>query len=101
MPKVRRATTVKVLLSPSLQDGIEDFAVGTTEVPPLARAPVTTTRTPPRCGCSLPAASGAILGGRDCPAGPGTVVFTPPGTFHQVINTRDEPVKLYCTSSAE
>ena len=29
------------------------------------------------------------------PHRPGTVVYTPPGTFHQFINTGDEPVKLY------
>ena len=42
----------------------------------------------------------AIVGDREYPAtGPGTVVYGrgPPGTasFHQFINTGDEPVKLY------
>ena len=37
----------------------------------------------------------AIVGDREYPTGPGTVVYTPPGTFHQFINTGDEPVKLY------
>ena len=37
----------------------------------------------------------AIVGDREYPTGPDTVVYTPPGTFHQFVNTGDEPVKLY------
>ena len=37
----------------------------------------------------------AIVGDREYPTGPGTVVYPPPGTFHQFINTGDEPVTLY------
>ena len=40
----------------------------------------------------------AIVGDREYPTGPRTVVYTPPGTLHQFINTGDEPVKLYFLS---
>ena len=38
----------------------------------------------------------AVVGGRECTSPPrGTVVYTPTRRFHRIINTGDEPVKLY------
>ena len=72
------------------------FKVPTAPLPAeVARAPATTIRRPPRCGCFFAGCGRAIVGDRAYPTGPGTIVYTPPGTFHQFLNTGDEPVKLY------
>ena len=36
-----------------------------------------------------------MVGDRDYPTDPGTVVYTRHGTFHKFVKTGDEPVKLY------
>ncbi len=91
-PAVR---TVKVLLSPLLQDGLEDFSVGITEVPPHGEGTRHNHPTAAEVWLFFAGRGRAIVGDREYPTGPGTVVYTPPGTFHQFVNTGDEPVKLY------
>ncbi len=91
-PAVR---TVKVLLSPLLQDGLEDFSVGITEVPPHGKGTRHNHPDAAEVWLFFAGRGRAIVGDREYPTGPGTVVYTPPGTFHQFINTGDEPVKLY------
>ena len=86
---------MKVLLSPLLQEGLEDFSVGVTEVPPHGEGTRHNHPDAAEVWLFFAGRGRAIVGDREYPTGPGTVVYTPPGTFHQFINTGDEPVKLY------
>ena len=90
-PAVRN---VRVLLSPFLQDGLESFAVGYTEVAAGDRG--TRHRHAEAEIWLFFAGSGrAIVGDREVQTFPGMVIYTPAGVDHQFLNTGDETVKLY------
>ena len=80
-PAVR---TVKVLLSPLLQEGLEDFLVGITEVPPNGEGTRHNHPHATEVWLFFAGRGRAIFGDREYPTGPGTVVYTPSGTFHPV-----------------
>lgn len=86
---------VRVLLSPLIQDGIEDFAVGFTEVPPF----IAGTRHHHKNGSEiwlLYSGNGlARVGEEEFQVSAGSVVYTPAGTEHQFVNNTSEPVRLY------
>ena len=95
---------VKVLLSPLLQDGIGDFAVGTCEVPPHQKGSRHTHPDAAEVWLFYEGDGRAVVGDRETVTGPGSVVYTPPGVSHQFFNTGDTPVKLfwlYSPSGAE
>ena len=95
---------VKALLSPQLQPGMGDFAVGTCEVPPGQMGSLHTHHDEAEIWMFSEGHGRATVGDREIVTGPGTVVYTPPGVSHQFFNTGDTPVKLfwmYSPSGAE
>ena len=91
-PNVRN---VRVLLSPILQEGLEDFAIGHTEVPPGQQGSKHIHPEAAEVWMFVSGTGRAIVGDQEVEVGPGTVVYTPPGVYHQFMNTGDEPVKIY------
>ena len=86
---------VRVLLSPLLQEGMGDFAVGMTQIP---AGVVGTRHSHPETTEIWMILSGrgrARIGDEDRPVAPGDVVYTPPGVSHQFVNDGDEPVTVY------
>ena len=71
------ARTVKVLLSPLLQEGLEDFSVGVTEVPPHGEGTHHNHPDAAEVWLFFAGRGRAIVGDREYPTGPGTVVYTP------------------------
>ena len=95
---------VKVLLSPMLQEGLEDVAVGTCVVPPHQMGSLHTHPDAAEIWMFSEGYGRAVVGDEEIDTGPGTVVYTPPGVSHQFFNTGDTPVKLfwmYSPSGAE
>ena len=95
---------VKVLLSPLLQDGIGDFAVGSCEVPPQQQGSPHSHPDAAEVWLFYEGVGRAVIGGEEIVTGPGSVVYTPPGMSHQFFNVGDTPVKLfflYSPSGAE
>ena len=86
---------VKVLLSPLLQEGIGDFAVGSCEVPPGQQGSLHTHPDTAEIWLFSEGHGRAMLGDQEIVTGPGSVVYTPPGVSHQFFNTGDTPVKLF------
>jgi len=91
-PAVRH---VRVLLSPLLQEGLEDFSLGYTEVPPGQQGSKHKHPDAAEVWLFFAGQGRAIVGDEEIETGPGTVVYTPPDTFHHFFNTGDQPVKLY------
>lgn len=86
---------VRVLLSPLLQDGMGDYAVGITTVPPGV---VGTLHSHPETAEVWMIVEGnglARVGDQERPVTSGSIVYTPPGVPHQFINRSDAPVKLF------
>lgn len=95
---------VKVLLSPFLQEGIGDFAVGSCEVPPHQKGSLHTHPEAAEIWMFSEGEGRAVVGDLEIATGPGSVVYTPPGVSHQFFNTGDTPVRLfwmYSPSGAE
>lgn len=86
---------VKVLLSPMLQPGIGDFAVGVCEVPPHQMGSLHTHAGAAEIWMFSEGEGRATVGDLEITTQPGTVVYTPPGVSHQFFNTGDVPVKLF------
>ena len=86
---------VKVLLSPLLQEGIGDFAVGSCEVPLGQRGSLHTHPDAAEIWMFSEGHGRAVVGDQEIVIGPGSVVYTPPGVSHQFFNTGDTPVKLF------
>ncbi|MBX3061406.1 MAG: cupin domain-containing protein [Anaerolineae bacterium] len=91
-PFVRNVT---VLLSPFLQQGLEDFAVGCTEVPAGQQGSRHNHPEAAEVWLFFAGVGKAIVDDVEYDTAPGTVVYTPAGTYHQFINTGSETVKLY------
>ncbi len=87
--------TVKVLLSPLLQDGLENFALGVCEVPANQRGSLHTHHDAAEIWMFSEGEGRATVGDQEILTGPGTVVYTPAGVSHQFFNTGDTPVKLF------
>lgn len=86
---------VKVLLSPMLQPGLGDFAVGVCEVPPHQMGSLHTHPDAAEIWMFSEGEGRAAVGDKEVTTGPGTVVYTPPGVSHQFFNTGDTTVKLF------
>lgn len=71
---------VKVLLSPMLQEGLEDFAVGTCEVPPREKGSLHTHPDAAEIWMFSEGHGRAVIGEEEIVTGPGTVVYTPPAS---------------------
>ena len=76
-PHVRH---VKVLLSPFLQDGIGDFAVGSCEVPPHQSGSLHTHPDAAEIWMFSEGEGRATVGDLEIATRPGSVVYTPPGS---------------------
>ena len=91
-PEVRH---VSVLLSPFIQAGIEDFAVGYTEMPIGQRGSKHKHIDTVEVWMFYAGTGKAIVGEEEIEIEPGTVVYTPPSTYHHLFNTGNEPLKLF------
>ena len=86
---------VGVLLSPLLQEGMEDVAVGYTEIPTGGQGSSHHHPDAAEIWLFFQGVGRATIGDQQVATHPGTVIYTPPGTNHQFENTGDESVKLY------
>ena len=86
---------VRVLLSPLLQDWLEDFSIGFTEVPPGQQGSKHSHPDAAEIWLFFEGTGRAIVGDREVDTRPGTVIYTPRGIDHQFFNIGDQPVKLY------
>jgi mannose-6-phosphate isomerase-like protein (cupin superfamily) len=91
-PSVRH---VRVLLSPLMQEGLEDFAVGYTEMPPGENGSLHKHLLSAEIWLFFKGNGRATVGGEEIEIRPGVVVYTPRDTYHQVFNTGDEAIQLY------
>ena len=88
---------VLVLLSPLLQPQLEGTGVmiGYTEVQPGQQGSRHKHPTEAELWMFFGGAGRAVVGEQEYLTGPGSVVYTPPDTYHQFFNTGAEPVKLF------
>ena len=87
--------SVRVLLSPLLQPGIADVAMGYTEVPPGHHGSRHNHPSAAEIWMFISGTGRASVGDIEVETGPGTVVYTPPGVHHQFFNSGPDPVKIY------
>jgi mannose-6-phosphate isomerase-like protein (cupin superfamily) len=86
---------LKVLISPSLQDGVEDLSVGMTILPP-GNASSFHSHDAESETWIIVAGEGEVLVGEERePVGPESVVFLPRDVKHQIINTGQETLRLF------
>jgi quercetin dioxygenase-like cupin family protein len=88
---------VLVLLSPLLQPELVGTGVmaGYSEVAPGQQGSRHNHATEAEVWLFFAGYGRAIVGDEELEIGPGCVVYTPAGTYHQFLNTGDETVKLY------
>ena len=91
-PNVRH---VRVLLSPMLQEGLEDFAIGHTVMPPYQHGKKHNHPEGAEVWMFVSGKGHAVLDNQKIDVSAGSIVYTPTGTSHQFINTGDEEVKIY------
>ena len=91
-PNVRH---VSVLLSPFIQTGLEDFAVGYTAVPTGQQGSKHRHPDGAEVWLFFGGTGSALVGEEEIELEPGTVVYTPPNTYHHLFNTGDQPLEVY------
>ena len=92
---------VLVLLSPLVQPQLQGAGVmvGYTEVQPGQQGSRHKHPAEAEVWMFYAGSGRAIVGDAEYLTGPGSVVYTPPDTFHQFFNVGDEPVKLFWSYS--
>jgi len=86
---------LKVLISPSLQQGVEGLAVGMTILPP-GRSSSFHSHDAECETWIIVSGQGEVRVGEEREAvGPESVVFLPPNIKHQIINTAQEPLRMF------
>ena len=94
---------VRVLLSPLLNQNIENFAVGFTEVPPFTNG-TRHQHSESEIWMVISGTAIARVGTEEYQIASGSVVYTPAGTSHQFVNESSESVCIffvYVPSGAE
>ncbi len=86
---------LKVLLSPELQDGVRDFSVGMTVLPPGESTSSHAHEHETEAWLVLDGQGEVIVEGKKAEAESGTVVYLPPGQSHQMINTGDRTLRFF------
>jgi mannose-6-phosphate isomerase-like protein (cupin superfamily) len=86
---------LKVLISPSLQEGVHDLSVGMTILPPGHASSFHSHEAESETWIVV-AGEGEVLVGEEREAvGPESVVYLPPHVKHQIINTGREALRLF------
>jgi mannose-6-phosphate isomerase-like protein (cupin superfamily) len=86
---------LKVLLSPSLQKGVEGLAVGMTILPPGKSSSFHSHDAECETWIIVSGKGEVLVGEEREPVGPESVVFLPRNIKHQVINTGQETLRMF------
>ena len=86
---------IKVLISPSLQDGVEGISVGMTILPPGNTTSFHEHESEIEAWLVVEGTGEVIVGEERQPAGPETVIFIPPKNKHQMVNTGDKTLRMF------
>ncbi len=86
---------LKVLISPSLQDGVEDLSVGMTILPPGNASSFHSHDVESETWIIVAGEGEVLVGEEREPVGPESVVFLPRDVKHQIINTGQETLRLF------
>jgi mannose-6-phosphate isomerase-like protein (cupin superfamily) len=86
---------LKVLLSPSLQEGLEGLAVGMTILPPGSSSSFHSHDVECETWIIVSGTGEVRLGDEREAVGPESVIFTPRHVKHQIINTGQEPLRMF------
>ena len=87
------ARTLKVLLSPLLQEEVDGFAAGFTLLPPGGGSDYARHREG-EVFCVIYGEGEVKTEGCSHPVRPGTMVWCPPWDYHQLVNTGDKTMKV-------
>jgi mannose-6-phosphate isomerase-like protein (cupin superfamily) len=86
---------LKVLISPSLQEGVEGLAVGMTILPPGKSSSFHSHDAECETWIIVSGKGEVLVGEEREPVGPESVVFLPRNIKHQVINTGQETLRMF------
>lgn len=86
---------LKVFISPSLQQGVEGLAVGMTILPPGKSSSFHSHETESETWIVVSGKGEVRVGEEREPVGPESVVFLPRSIKHQIINTGQEPLRMF------
>jgi mannose-6-phosphate isomerase-like protein (cupin superfamily) len=86
---------LKVLLSPGLQEGLEGLAVGMTILPPGSSSSFHSHDVECETWIIVSGTGEVRLGDEREAVGPESVIFTPRHVKHQIINTGQEPLRMF------
>lgn len=86
---------LKVLISPSLQEGVEGLAVGMTILPPGKASSFHSHEAEVETWIIVSGEGEVRVGDERAPVGPESVVFLPRDVKHQIINTGEEPLRMF------
>jgi mannose-6-phosphate isomerase-like protein (cupin superfamily) len=95
MAPVPHQRELKVLISPSLQEGVEGLAVGMTILPPGNSSSFHSHDVERETWIIVSGEGEVRVGDEREPVGPESVVFLPRNVKHQVINTGQEPLRMF------
>ena len=86
---------LKVLISPSLQEGVQGFSVGMTILPPGQSTSFHEHELEIEAWLVTEGEGEAVVGDERADVGPETVIFIPPKKKHQVINTGNQTLRMF------
>jgi len=86
---------LKVLISPSLQQGVEGLAVGMTILPPGGSSSSHSHEAECETWIIVSGAGEVMIGEERESVGPESVIFIPPNMSHQIINTGQETLRMF------
>lgn len=86
---------LKVLLSPSLQEGLEGLAVGMTILPPGSSSSFHSHDAESETWIVVSGTGEVRVGDEHEAVGPESLVFLPRHVRHQIINTGQEPLRMF------
>jgi mannose-6-phosphate isomerase-like protein (cupin superfamily) len=86
---------LKILISPSLQQGVEGLAVGMTILPPGKSSSFHSHELECETWIVVSGKGEVVVGEERELVGPESVVFLPRNVMHQIINTGEEPLRMF------
>jgi mannose-6-phosphate isomerase-like protein (cupin superfamily) len=86
---------LKVLLSPSLHEGVEGLAVGMTILPAGAASSFHSHDVECETWIVVSGSGEVRVGEEHEPVGPESVIFLPRGIKHQIVNTGETPLRMF------
>jgi mannose-6-phosphate isomerase-like protein (cupin superfamily) len=86
---------LKVLISPLLQEGVEKISVGMTILPAGNSTSSHSHESEIEVWLIIQGRGKAVLDGQTAEVGPESVIFIPPNSTHQLINTGEEELRMF------